>query len=93
MITVELLDAAGVLVPDADVNVSFAVAGPAKVLGTTNGDPASHTPDASPWRRTFHGLLRGIVASSEAVAGVITVRVSASASSFAPAEVMLEATK
>eukprot|EP01052_Picozoa_sp_SAG31_P006483 SAG31_NODE_299_length_18114_cov_3.533777_2_plen_321_part_00 len=77
LITVELLDKSGVRVPNRDTNVSFAISGPGKVLGTTNGDPASHTRDASPWRHTFHGLLRGLIASSRPVAGVVTVHVSA----------------
>lgn len=76
LITVELLDAAGILVPDADINVSFSIHGPGVVLGTTNGDPACHVPATSPRCPTFHGLLRGIVRSSAlAVRGVITVHV------------------
>jgi beta-galactosidase len=78
LITVELIDAAGILVPNADLNVTFTVTGPGLLLGTTNGDPACHVQATSPRCPTFHGLLRGIIRSSElGGAGVITVRADA----------------
>ncbi|HEY0785784.1 MAG TPA: beta-galactosidase GalA [Acidobacteriaceae bacterium] len=45
VITVEVEDAKGRLVPDAESLVSFEVAGPARILGVGNGDPSSHEPD------------------------------------------------
>lgn len=76
LVTVELLDSEGRLVPNADLNVSFTVSGPGVVLGTTNGDPACHVPATSSRCPTFHGLLRAIVRSSAlGAAGVVTVHV------------------
>ena len=78
LIGVKLLDANGVVVPNADVNVTFTVHGPAAVVGVHNGDPADHSPDKASWRNTFHGLARAIVASAaRGVAGEITVVASA----------------
>jgi beta-galactosidase len=91
LIGVSLLDANGVLVPNADVNVTFTVSGPARILGTANGDPSDHSPPTYvPYRLTFHGLARLIIASSAAGAtGSITV--SAAAPGLQPASVQLEA--
>ena len=76
LVTVELLDSDGRLVPNADLNLSFTVSGPGVVLGTTNGDPACHVPATSSRCPTFHGLLRAIVRSSAlGAAGVVTVHV------------------
>lgn len=76
LVTVELLDADDMLVPNADLNITFSVHGPGVVLGTTNGDPACHVPATSPRCPTFHGLLRAIVRSSAlGETGVITVHV------------------
>ena len=78
MITVELLDDAGTLVPNADVTVSLSVTGPAEILGTTNGDPASHVQASSPQLPTFHGLLRGFLRSAKPGAtGTIVVTAKA----------------
>jgi beta-galactosidase len=78
LIGVRLLDVHGVLVPNADLNVTFTVAGPGLVIGVHNGDNADHSPDKGSWRRTFHGLARAIVASSEPGAvGMVTVTASA----------------
>ena len=40
LLGVRLVDADGVMVPNADVNVTFTVNGPADVIGVHNGDPA-----------------------------------------------------
>lgn len=64
LLRVELLDNAGVVVPNADVNVTFSVSGPGTIVGVANGDPADHSPDKASWRRTFHGLARVIVGSA-----------------------------
>ena len=74
LIGVKLLDDNGVVVPNADVNVTFTVHGPATVIGVHNGDPADHSPDKASWRKTFHGLARAIIASSaKGAVGDITV--------------------
>jgi len=45
MITVELVDAKGRVVPTANDEVSFSLEGAGKIIGVGNGDPSSHEPD------------------------------------------------
>ena len=90
LIGVRLIDAHAVVVPNADVNVTFTVDGPVRIIGVANGDPADHSPDKASWRNTFHGLARVIVASSRAGStGEFTV--TASATGLHSDKVMLEA--
>ena len=54
VVTVAVVDAQGRVVPTANVPVSFSLAGPGRIIGVGNGDPASHEPDvfvASPSAR------------------------------------------
>lgn len=65
-----VVDAAGSVVGDSSVNVTFAVtAGPGLVLGSVSGDPASHEPNHAPWKTAYHGLVRGIVRANLVAAG------------------------
>lgn len=91
LLSVELLDANDVVVPNADVNVSFTITGPATVVGVANGDPSDHSPDKATWRKTFHGKARIIVASSKiGIEGIVTITatvvdtLSSSSSSSSP---------
>jgi len=45
VVAVSINDAAGRNVPTAESPVSFAIEGPARIIGVANGDPASHEPD------------------------------------------------
>ena len=57
-----VLDAAGNVVLDSRLNISFAVsAGPGFVAGVGNGDPACQEPSQASWRSAYHGLVRAIV--------------------------------
>lgn len=57
-----VLDAAGHVVLDSTLNISFAVtAGPGFVAGVGNGDPACQEPSQVAWRSAYHGLARGII--------------------------------
>ena len=90
LLGVSLVDRNGVAVPNADVNVSFGVAGPGVVIGVANGDPADRAPPKTTWRYTFHGLVRAVVASSAAGASGDIV-VSVTAPGLVPAQVTLHA--
>jgi beta-galactosidase len=59
-VTVEVLDANGVLVPETAPLVRFATEG-GRVVATDNGDLRDLTPFTSAERRTFHGLVLAIV--------------------------------
>jgi hypothetical protein len=80
---VDVVDKDGLTVPTASSNVTFRVTGGATIIGTGNGDPACHTPDKSPTRPAFHGLVLGVVQSTRAAdpsaanAVLATVEVSA----------------
>ena len=61
VVNVAVLDAQGRLVPVADNKITFALTGPAKLLGVGNGGPSSHEPDKGTSRSAFNGLAQAIV--------------------------------
>jgi len=75
VIAAQVLDKAGHDMPVAASTVRFALSGPARLLGTGNGDPTDHTPDHSAERRAFNGLAQALVQST-GEAGPITLTVS-----------------
>jgi beta-galactosidase len=75
-ITVRILDAKGVLVPNADNLVHFEVAGPGKIAGVANGNPISIEPPQGRERRAFSGMCQ-VVIQSTAIKGEIQVKASA----------------
>ena len=67
LVKLEVLDAAGVVVPDANNTVAFFLtgdAGAAEIAGTASGDAASLVNNKSPVRPVFHGLALAVVTSS-----------------------------
>ena len=54
-ITIDVVDANGVLVPNADNLVKFQVEGPGAIVGVDNGDPVSHESFKAHQRKAFHG--------------------------------------
>jgi beta-galactosidase len=82
VITVQLNDLKDRLVPTANQEIVFTIAGPGKIIGVGNGDPASHEPEqfvatasnSTPqWKRkTFNGLAQIIVKTTKQ-AGEITL--------------------
>ena len=73
-VTVDVLDAKGQLVPDADNLLSFAVKGPAVLLATDAGDPTSHVPFYSPELPAFHGKASAILRRTGPGPVVVTVK-------------------
>ena len=71
MVTVEVIDAQGRVVPTADHPITFAVTG-GNLIGVGNGDPSSHEPDRANKRRAFNGLCMAILQSS-ATAGTMKI--------------------
>jgi beta-galactosidase len=82
VVVAQIVDANGRVVPIADNEVTFAVTGPARVIGVGNGDPSSHEPDRATKRRAFGGLCMALVQSKK-TPGVISVE--AAADGLAPA--------
>lgn len=87
-ITVQIVDAHGTLAPEADHEISFEVAGEAKLIGLDNGDPRSHEDFKSSRRKAFHGLCLAIAQSTGRAA---KIRVSASAKGLKGAAVEVAA--
>jgi len=85
LVRVEVVDAAGALVPDASPPLVFTASAGGEIVGLANGDPADATPDkvgdrALPYggvwaRRAFNGLARAIVRSTTTPSSV-TVNVT-----------------
>jgi beta-galactosidase len=72
MFAVEVQDAKGRTVPITDNLISFKVSGPAKVVGTGNGDPTDQAADKGSSRKAFSGYCMAIV-QTEKTSGSITV--------------------
>ena len=88
MVSVAVVDAAGVLVPGARNLLTYTVSkGPGIIFGLANGDPSDHTPDkvgrpdlpyGGVWARTaFMGRARAIVQTVRDTPGDITLSVAA----------------
>ena len=73
-VTVDVQDAKGQLVPDADNLLSFSVKGPAVLLATDAGDPTSHVPFYSPELPAFHGKASAILRRTGSGPVVVTVK-------------------
>jgi len=77
LLGVSVCDENDLFCPQASVNVTFNIQGPAAVYGVANGDPTDHSPvKGVPWRLTFHGLARLIIVST-GERGTILVTASA----------------
>ena len=72
VVTVEVLDVAGRVVPTAGNKIAFKLAGPAALIGVGNGDPSCHEPDKGDSRSVFNGLAQAIVQTTRK-AGEITL--------------------
>jgi beta-galactosidase len=72
-LTVHILDEEGRVVPTADNEVTFEIEGPGSLLGTDNGNPASHEDYKSNRRKAFNGWCLAIV-KSNGKTGEIQVR-------------------
>jgi beta-galactosidase len=73
----DVVDAQGVRVPDAAQELTFALTGPAHILGLGNGDITNSEPVQGPDHRAFQGRGLAIVQSST-TAGPITLTVTGS---------------
>jgi len=86
-VTLEVLDQAGELAPDAVVPVTFSISGAAELaaVGTANPKDVGSFRQLRP--KTFHGRCLAIV-RPKGVAGVVTVR--AQAEGLAPASIVVQ---
>jgi beta-galactosidase len=61
VVRAEVIDAKGRVVPFVDHKIAFKVAGPARLLGVGNGEPAKQGPDQAGGRPAFHGVVQAIL--------------------------------
>jgi len=90
VVTVQVQDAQGRIVPRADHPVSFALTGPGAIIGVGNGNPTSLEPDQATQRRAFNGLCMAIVQTRKAGG---RIRITASAPGLRPASLSLSAAR
>ncbi|MGH9408880.1 MAG: beta-galactosidase GalA [Vicinamibacterales bacterium] len=65
LVTVQIVDAQGRVVPTAGNDVTFTLTGPGRIIGVGNGDPSSHEADHASNRSAFNGLCMAIVQASK----------------------------
>lgn len=85
-ITVQVTDAEGNLVPDAENLVSFELSGPAMLAGVENGNPASAESSKVAYRKAYKGLCLAIVKSSDRG----SIRLTAKSPGLVPATIALK---
>ncbi|MCX6236549.1 MAG: DUF4982 domain-containing protein [Bacteroidia bacterium] len=64
-LTIDVVDANGTIVPNADNLVKFQVEGPGTIVGVDNGDPVSHESFKAPMRKAFHGKCLVVIQSGQ----------------------------
>ena len=84
-ITIDIMDARGTVVPDADNLIRVQVKG-GKLLGLCSGNPESHADPSGPSMAAFNGKLLAIIQSDEKTG---KIEVKASAAGLAPQTLML----
>ena len=72
LVRVEVLDAAGRVLPTADNLIKFRISGEGRFLGVGNGDPNCQESDKEPQRSLFNGLAQVIV-QANTTPGTITI--------------------
>jgi beta-galactosidase len=65
VVSVEIADPQGRVVPTADNQVTFRVTGPGTLIGVGNGDPRSLESDKASSRRAFNGLCAAILQAAK----------------------------
>jgi beta-galactosidase len=86
-VTAEVIDAAGEVVPDAVVAVSFTIDGAAELAAAGSANPKDVHSFRSPRPKTFHGRCLAIV-RPKGVGGPVTIR--AQADGLPPASIVVQ---
>jgi beta-galactosidase len=76
-IRAEIVDENGLVVPDADNRIEFAVEGDGKLIGTDNGNSEDKTMMKSRERNAFNGLALAVIQSTEQSGKIQVTAVSA----------------
>jgi beta-galactosidase len=92
VVTVEVVDSQGRLMPVASNEINFKINGPGRLIGLGNGDPSCHEPDKGDKRSAFNGLCAAIVQTFKQP-GEIRVEASADGLESATLTVQSESAK
>ncbi len=87
-VTISVLDANGVLVPQAKQAITFSISGPGSIVAVDNGDATSFEPFQASKRKAYNGLALVVVRTKRGEAGTMTVR--AESAGLAAADVILK---
>lgn len=87
-VSIDVLDAEGRTVPDANVLVNFEVEGAGEFVAADNGDATDWTTFSDPSRKTFNGRALAILRGIKGESGSAVLRVSSEG--LEPAEVTVE---
>lgn len=71
VVTVEIVDEQGRVVPTAGNKINFTLTGPAKLIGVGNGDPSCHEPDKANNRSAFNGLAQALVQATRTAGEIV----------------------
>jgi beta-galactosidase len=85
-----VLDAGGVLVPQANNHLKFKVEGAGSVIAVCNGDPTSHRPFQAAEMPAFNGLCLAIVRAEAGKIGKLAVSAAAEGVKPGSAEVTVK---
>lgn len=86
VISVAVVDAAGVTVRTSSPTITFSVSGPATYAGAATGDPADTVTSIATSKPAFHGLITAVVKGGD-TSGTVTV--TASSPGFAPVSLQI----
>jgi beta-galactosidase len=86
-VKVEIVDAGGLPVPDADADIEFSLSGRGKIIGVDNGRPDSHESYQGSRRKAFNGLALVLLQSS-GMAGHMVLKAAAPALTGAELELI-----
>jgi beta-galactosidase len=88
-VSVEILDAEGNLVPDAEILVNFEISGSARIAGVGSGSPSDMSSFQQPQKKTWHGRCLAIIRPN-GPAGKITLTAKAEGLKDALTEIVTE---
>jgi beta-galactosidase len=85
-VEVDVVDAQGVIVPQANNKIDFAISGPGTIAGLDNGDATSHESYKGTSRSAFSGKALAIVQSTT-TAGKITLKATSGSLTSSPVDI------
>ena len=91
-VTAQIVDKAGLEVPDANNLISFSIEGPGHIVATDNGDPTSFVAFSSPERNAFSGKCLAIVKGEKGEEGSILVKATSESIETGSVEINLKLT-